>query len=129
MNNTHSHFFKFLVAGVSVVIFNVGFLYLLTHLFHLWYLVSSVISYALAVLFNFILQKFWVFDGSRNNATRRQFYLYVLVSVVYLLLNTLGMYILVDRLEVYYLVSQVFLTFALSIANFFVNRNFIFTYE
>ncbi len=129
MNKTSYQLIKFLIVGVSIVTFNVLFLYVLVGFLHVWYLLASVISYALSVVLNFILQKFLVFNDSLPKDVKRQFVLYALVSAVYLILNILFMYVFVDQFGINYLIAQTIITLSLSVINFFINRNFIFAEE
>ncbi len=122
----HQSVIKFLATGIFVFLFNLVVLSLFTEAFKIWYLVSSVVSYALSVVLNFTLQKFWVFENSSNEKTKRQFIFYLFVSCTCLILNTFFMYLLVDYARIHYLISQAFITAALATLNFFINRNFIF---
>ena len=117
---------KFLITGVLVVVFNLWLLYLFTEILHIWYLVSSVVAYILAVALNFTLQKFWVFGNTPKGLLNNQMVWYGLVSIGYLLANTIFMYLLVDYLHWQYLIAQSIITFILSCLNYFINRNFIF---
>lgn len=117
---------RFIVVGVSVVIFNLFLLYILTEIIGLWYLISSVFAYILAVILNFILQKFWVFLDRTSGYVGKQFLAYAIVSIGYLFLNTVFMYLLVDRLEFAYLFSQALITLVLASLNYLINKRFIF---
>ena len=129
MSKTALQIAKFLIVGILVVIFNLSLLYLFTEILRIWYLVSSVVSYILAVALNFTLQKFWVFENEETGVLANQLIWYSLVSTGYLLANTGLMYLLVDRFHIQYLLSQAGITFVLSCLNYFINRNFIFSAE
>ncbi len=118
---------RFLSAGVAVVILNIASLYIFTDLFRIWYLFSSVLSYILGVVVNFALQKYWVFKADSKELIKRQFISYAIVATGYLLANTILMYFFVDLLHINYLFSQVCITLFLSVINYFINRNLIFT--
>jgi putative flippase GtrA len=129
MKNTALQTIRFLAVGIMVVVFNVVLLYSLTSFLGIWYLVSSVIAYILAVLLNFSLQKWWVFDHGTKGSGKQQFSLYAIVSLGYLALNTLSMYVLVDRFHVLYLFAQAGITLVLSVINFWINKTFVFKKE
>lgn len=126
MNTSVQQIIRFLIAGVCVAFFNLSLLYLFTEYFHIWYLVGSVMAYICAVLLNFVLQKFWVFKTPSYQGVRRQFTLYIFVSLGYLALNTVSMYVLVDYLGVQYLISQACITLVLSVINYIINNAFVF---
>ncbi len=118
----HRSVIKFLATGIFVFLFNLAVLSLFTEAFKIWYLVSSVLSYTLSVILNFSLQKFWVFENSANEKTKKQFIFYLFVACSCLILNTLFMYVLVDYARIHYLLSQAFITAVLATLNFFINR-------
>lgn len=129
MNNYLLQIVRFLIVGVIVLVCNITLLYVFTSLLGIWYLGSSVIAYVLAVILNFSLQKWWVFEHLTTGKIRQQFSLYGIVSLVYLALNTLSMYVLVDHFHVLYLYAQICITGVLSLLNFWVNRRFVFAQE
>jgi len=126
MSKNNLQIIKFLAVGGLVAVFNLLFLYLFTEFFHFWYLISSIISYFMAVVLNFTLQKFWVFENKNEGVLSNQMFWYGLISIGYLLANTCLMYLFVDILHIQYLVSQTVITLILSLLNYFINRNFIF---
>lgn len=119
--------FRYLVAGGSAVAVNLGFLYILVHFFHMWYLVSAVISFTAAVYASFMLQKYFTFNDRSQDTMRRQMSLYLTLQVINLGLNTLFMYICVDLFKILYLTSQILIAVVMAISNFFVYRYLVFT--
>lgn len=117
---------KFGLVGGTVALLHVLFVYFLTSVVGVWYLLSSCFSYACAIILNFILQKGFVYRRAKDGDTKSQFYVFTVTSLVVLLLNTILMYLLVSVLLWNYLVAQVVVVAALSALTFFVNRNFIF---
>src|SRR5512133_3969359 len=83
-----ARFIRFGIVGTIGSLVDFGFLNLLTLVFNLPFLVSSVISFSLAVVNNFILNRFWTFPGSRKEPIVRQVLQFGLVSVVGLLIRT-----------------------------------------
>ncbi len=126
MKKTPIQIISFLCVGVCVVLFNVALLSFLTEQLHIWYLFASIISYSLSVLLNFTLQKFFVFQSDGEGNTHKQLIWYVLVSIVYLSINTVSMYVFVQWMHIHYTIAQVLITLGLSVVNFFVNKHFIF---
>jgi putative flippase GtrA len=124
--NTTIEITKFALAGGSVAILHLAFVYFLTSVLGFWYLLSSVVSYICAIILNFALQKFFVRQNLERSGIEVQFFHYTLVSSVMLLLNILLMYIFVSVFSVYYLLAQGSILFVLSGATFYINRCFIF---
>jgi putative flippase GtrA len=81
-------FLRFGVVGIIGSIVDFGFLNLFTLIFKIPYLLSSVFSFSLAVVNNFILNRIWTFPGSRKDPVVGQLIQFGLVSVVGLLIRT-----------------------------------------
>lgn len=119
-------FTKFALAGGIVLLTHLLFLYLLTEKLHIWYLISSIFSYSLAIIFNFHLQKYFVFQNINQKQTKKQFLIYTILAIANLIANTALMYIAVSIFEYYYLFVQIGIVCAISCVNYIINRNFIF---
>ncbi len=117
---------RYIVSGGTAALVNLATLYTLTEWFSWWYLHSSIVAFAVALLVSFTLQKFWTFRDRAPGRTHRQFFLYVLVIITNLGLNTLILYTLVDFIQLPYLAGQVVAGGLLAIGSFFVYRRFIF---
>jgi putative flippase GtrA len=83
-----ARFIRFGIVGTVGSIVDFGFLNLLTLFFNIPFLVSSVISFSLAVVNNFILNRIWTFPGARKEPIGKQLLQFGLVSVVGLLIRT-----------------------------------------
>lgn len=65
-NKEHTRFLKFSIVGASGIVVNMGFLYILTEFFKIFYLFSSVIAIELSIISNFILNDIWTFKDEKN---------------------------------------------------------------
>ena len=83
-----TRFIRFGIVGTIGSVVDFGFLNLLTLVFHVPFLVSSVISFSLAVINNFVLNRIWTFPGSRKEPIVNQLLQFGLVSVIGLLIRT-----------------------------------------
>lgn len=97
--------FWFFVAGILSTMVDVGFLYLLTEDFRIWYLTSAAASYCCGILVSFCLNKYITFHDSTTNPFR-QFPLFAAVSVSGLVLNLSVLYLLVDLFSLHYLAGK-----------------------
>jgi putative flippase GtrA len=122
----HRSVLKFFAAGVVVLFFNLALLYLLTDILKNWYIVSSIVAYAFAVVLNFFLQKIWVFENNPSENVEKQFLVYSIAAVSNAIMNTVLLYVIVEYGHVHYLLSQVTVTLFLAIVNYYLNRNYIF---
>jgi putative flippase GtrA len=116
-------FIKFSVVGVSGTIIDYGVLNLLVLVFHTNVYLSSTVSFTLAVVNNFIWNKYWTFKV--NNQTNRpyfQFFQFLVVSVVGLGLNLLIMYILIHFFNIWYNLAKAFAIVVVLFWNFIANK-------
>ena len=113
---------RFCFGGAIAVLVGYVLLYTLTEFLMLWYVLSSVISYLTSQALNFIIQKIWVFKNKESKTTKKQFVIYMSLSVIYFLINTIMIYVLTDYYHIYYILSQVILTTVISIASWFTTK-------
>jgi putative flippase GtrA len=59
-------FLKYCIVGVITVIMGFGMLYILTDVFHLWYLVSYLIGSGLVIICTFLAHFYWTWGNSEN---------------------------------------------------------------
>lgn len=119
-------FLRFGLVGAFVSGVHLVLVFLLTDFFGVWYLYSTIISYTLATVINFTLQKVYVMRNRDVSQSHIQFVKYVLLVLFCLLINTLGMYAFVGFLGVSYLYAQVYMTVGLAIFTFFISRSYVF---
>ncbi len=96
----------FVVSGFSLVM-DFCTLFLLTEVFKIHYLASSVLSYSIGLVINYYISVNWVF-GTRKYADRRkEFTIFVAIGLAGLGINTLVMWVCTGLLSLYYLVARV----------------------
>jgi dolichol-phosphate mannosyltransferase len=117
---------KFLTVGISGIAVNMGFLYLLTEFFGIFYGFSSVVAIELSIVNNFLLNDLWTFRGkgcTRFADRRHRFLSFQAVTVGGLIVNLGTLLVLTEWAGIYYLVANligILLAFAW---NYLVNRN------
>src|SRR3989344_6102230 len=98
---------RYLVAGLTGASTNIGLLYIFTDIFKIWYLYSSLLSFVVAVVLSFILQKFWTFNDGDVEKVHHQFTRFLGVALLAIVVNTISMYILVDIFKMWYIFAQI----------------------
>ena len=116
--------FRFGIVGFTAFLIDAGLLYVLTDFLHIHYLISSVISFIVSLIYNYILSIFWVFDVKKKQ-TYKEVLLFTILSVIGLGINLLVMYVGVDFLNIYYMLCKIMATIIVMIYNFITRKIFI----
>lgn len=115
---------KFGVVGGLAFVIDYALLYSLTEFLNIHYLVSSIISFSVSVIFNYILSIKWVFDVNKKQDIK-EFIIFIVLSIIGLGINSLIMYIMVDLMKVYYMASKIVATAVVMVYNFITRKIFI----
>ncbi len=116
--------FRFGVVGFTAFLIDAGLLYVLTEYLHIYYLISSIISFIVSLAYNYILSIFWVFDVKKKQ-TYKEVLLFAILSVIGLGVNQLVMYLGVDLLNIHYMLCKIIATIIVMIYNFITRKIFI----
>ncbi len=116
---------KFGVVGAVAFVIDYGLLALLTEAFGINYLVSATISFTASVVFNYAASMRYVFRHKQGMSRRREFVIFVVLSVIGLLINNVCMWAGVEWLGVHYLVVKIGATFVVMVWNFITRKKFL----
>jgi putative flippase GtrA len=97
---------RYIFAGGLATFSNLMILFVLVHYFKLWYLTSAIISFCVAVIISYLLQKFFVFKNYMVKDIHKQFLNFFVYNIIMLGFNTLLMYFFVEILIIWYLLAQ-----------------------
>ena len=115
---------KFGVVGVIAFLIDYGLLYILTEYANIYYLISSIISFTVSLIFNYILSIKWVFDVTKKQ-TYKEVIVFVVLSVIGLGINQLVMYLGSDIMHIYYMLTKLVATAIVMVWNFITRKIFI----
>ena len=123
---------KFGVVGAIAFVIDYGLLALLTEVCGVNYLVSATISFTVSVIFNYVASMRYVFTHKEDLSRRREFVIFVVLSVIGLLINNAIMWAGVELLqwpdwiaEHAYLIVKIFATAVVMIWNFVTRKVFL----
>ena len=117
--------FRFGIVGVIAFVIDYGLLYILTEKCGIYYLVSSLISFGVSVIFNYIASVLWVFDVDQEKSKTKNFIIFIALSIVGLGINQIIMYYGVEVLNLYYMLIKLIATFIVMIFNFITRKMFL----
>ena len=116
---------KFGVVGAIAFFIDYGLLALLTEVFGVNYLVSATISFSVSVVFNYLASMRYVFTHKQGMSRRREFAIFVVLSVIGLFINNLCMWAGVELLGVHYLIVKLGATAIVMVWNFVTRKIFL----
>ena len=98
---------KFAVVGLSGVVVNMGLLYLLTHYFGLYYLLSSIVAIEVSILTNFVLNDIWTWrDRQKKSYWKRMLQYHISVGITAVLANWLLLIFFTEVVGLYYMTAN-----------------------
>lgn len=125
MKKLFAQFMKFGVVGALAFCIDYGLLALLTEVFGVNYLVSATISFTVSVVFNYLASMRYVFTHKEDMSRRREFVIFIILSVIGLLINNVCMWAGVELLGVQYLIVKIAATAIVMVWNFVTRKIFL----
>lgn len=116
--------FKFGIVGGLAFLIDYGIFTLLNQVLNVHYLIASAFSFSVSVIFNYILSIKWVFDVTKKQTTK-DFIVFIVLSIIGLILNSIIMYISVDLINIHELISKIIATLIVMIYNFITRKIFV----
>ncbi len=98
-------FFRYVLIGFFATLIDVSLLYILTEFFNIWYLYSASVSYLVAVVPHYVLNKYFNFKN-KNKRIFSQFSIFLIISLSGLLLTQIILYVLVELFNIWYMFSK-----------------------
>ena len=118
--NKIERFIKFSIVGGIGAIIDFSVLILFVEVFSFQILIANTISFLIALVNNFLLNKYWTWNN-KNSRYIKQFIKYIFISVIGFILNTILMWLLM-QLGLWYIGIKIVIITIVSLWNFFVNN-------
>ena len=124
-----AQFMKFGIVGVIAFFIDYGVMIFLTEVFGVPYLISTTISFVVSVIFNYFASMRFVFKRKDDMSRRREFIIFVVLSVCGLAINDVLMWLMVDSLFIDYRISKIVVTVVVAVWNFVTRKIFLEAHE
>lgn len=125
MKKLIAQFMKFGIVGVIAFVIDYGVMIFLTEVFGVPYLISTTISFVVSVIFNYFASMRFVFKRKDDMSRRREFIIFIVLSVCGLGINDLLMWLMVDSLYIDYRLSKIVVTGVVAVWNFVTRKIFL----
>lgn len=120
-----AQFMKFGIVGVIAFLIDYGLMVALTEFFGVPYLISNTISFTVSVVFNYVTSMRYVFERRDDMSRRREFIIFVVLSIIGLILNDLFMWLFVSVWFIDYRIAKIIVTVLVAIWNFVTRKIFL----
>ena len=125
MKKLIAQFMKFGIVGVIAFVIDYGVMIFLTEVFGVPYLISTTVSFVVSVIFNYFASMRFVFKRKDDMSRRREFIIFIVLSVCGLGINDFLMWLMVDSLYIDYRLSKIVVTVVVAVWNFVTRKIFL----
>lgn len=116
---------KFGVVGGIAFIIDYICLIISKEIFELSVLLSAAIAFIISVIFNYILSIKWVFNVNKEIDQKKNFIIFIVLSIIGLILTEIIMWFGTDIIKISYLIVKIFATAIVMIFNFITRKIFL----
>ena len=123
---------KFGVVGVIAFVIDYGLLAFCTEVLGINYLISATIGFTVSVIFNYLASMRYVFTHKEDMSRRREFVIFVVLSIIGLIINNACMWAGVELIRWpdwigthAYLIVKIFATAVVMVWNFVTRKIFL----
>ena len=118
----------YLVFGVLTTLVNIGAYYIFAHPFELNTVLSTVLAWAVSVLFAFFTNKFFVFESKKSSlfGFLKEIFLFFTARLSTGLLDVFIMFIFVDKLAINDMLIKIVSNIIVIVLNYVLSKLFVF---
>jgi len=117
---------KYNTSAVIATLVDYTLFIVLSEIFNVWYLLSSVIGLVAGGVTSFLLERSWTFNKTGGKLSK-QAVRYFITWIISIVLNSAGLYIMVEYASVQYIISKIIVSALVGIGfNFLMHKHFVF---
>ena len=124
-NELFNQIMKFGVVGGIELIIDYICLIISKEIFGLSVLLSAAIAFIISVIFNYILSIKWVFNVNKEIDQKKNFIIFIVLSIIGLILTEIIMWFGTDIIKISYLIVKIFATAIVMVFNFITRKLFL----
>lgn len=113
--------FKFVVVGGIATLIDWVIYFVLFNYFHIFPLISNVISYSISVIYNFIMSVKWVFD-TKNKSMKRLLFEFIILSLIGLIISEFIIWFFLEILSFNSIIAKILSTLIVMVINFILRK-------
>jgi putative flippase GtrA len=117
---------RYVISGGIATVVNLSLFFILHQIYHIYYILASVVAFSIGFLVSLILQKFWTFQDHSLHKFHHQVAKYLLTSLFGLSVDIIVLYLCVEYFGFYALVGQIVAGAVSACFTFFLSRHFVF---
>ena len=117
--------FKFGIVGGIAFLIDYVVLFCCKEFIGLSVLLSAAIAFTVSVVYNYIASVKWVFDVNKENSAKKNFVIFIILSIIGLIITEIIMWIGSDIMKINYLIVKIIATAIVMVFNFITRKMFL----
>lgn len=113
--------FKFVVVGGIATLIDWIIYFVLFNYFHIFPLISNIISYSISVIYNFIMSVKWVFD-TKDKSMKRLLFEFIVLSLLGLIISEFIIWLFLEILYFNSIIAKILSTLIVMVINFILRK-------
>ncbi len=117
--------FKFGIVGGLAFVVDFAVLTFCVEVLNLSEAIGTALGFTISVIFNYILSIFWVFDVNKEKSQKKNFVLFIVLSIIGLLITELIMWLGSKVMGIDYRIVKIIATAIVMVFNFITRKIFL----
>ena len=117
--------FKFGIVGGIAILIDYIVLFCCKEFIGLSVLLSAAIAFTVSVVYNYIASVKWVFDVNKEKSAKKNFVIFIILSIIGLIITEIIMWIGSDIMKINYLIVKIIATAIVMVFNFITRKMFL----